>query len=349
MTYNVCLRFNVVDLIASHHENHCMFGIRYHKVPPTTHVIQYRGGKAVRQGNGLSFFYFEPVSTIVNIPVGSTAVPFVFEEVTSDFQEVTIQGELNFQISDPEKVSSILDFSIDNRGRHRSDDPTKLKDRMIHATQLLARTYIQKNTLRKLLANSDELLQAVRNGLEISNTVSELGARILDITIQAVRPTPEMSKALQAEAREQLLQKADEAVHARRNMAVKLEREIKENELQTQIAIEEKQRQVRETKVKADIAIEIERGELVDQQVANQGKESQARAEALRAILEPVKDIDWRTLLATQGGLDSKQMIAMAFRDIADNADKIGSLNISPELLNTLLAASDSESSTQNQ
>jgi regulator of protease activity HflC (stomatin/prohibitin superfamily) len=321
-----------------------MFGFRYHKVPPTTHVIQYKGGKLTRQGNGLSFFYFGPTSTIVNIPIGSSGVPFVFEEVTSDFQEVTIQGEITFQISEPEKVASILDYSIDYRGRHRSDDPTKLKDRMIHATQLLARTYIQKNALRPLLISNEELLQTIRTGLETSTTASELGVRILDVTIQGVRPNPEMAKALQAEAREQLLQQADEAVHARRNHAVQLEREIKENELQTEIAIQEKQREVRETKVKADIAIELQRGELVDQQVANEAKESKARAEALKAILEPVKDIDWRTLLATQGGLDSKQMIAMAFRDIADNADKIGSLNISPDLLNTLLGQKETES-----
>ena len=124
-----------------------------------------------------------------------------------------------------------------------------------------------------------------------------------------------------------------------RGRAVQLEREIKEAELQTDIAVEEKQRQVRETKVQADIAIEQQRGELVDQQVANEGKEAKARAEALRAILEPVKDVDWKTLLATQGNIDSKQMIAMAFRDLADNADKIGTLNISPELMNSLKTA----------
>lgn len=324
-----------------------MLGIRYHKVPPTTHVIQYRNGKIVRQGKGLSFFYFQPTSTIANIPVGSSAVPFVFEEVTSDFQEVTVQGELTFQVVDAEKVASVLDFSIDNRGLHRSDDPTKLNNRMIHATQLLARTFIQKHSLRQLLISNEALLETVRQGLQESTTATELGVRIIDVTVQSVRPTPEMSKALQAEARERLLQEADEAVHARRNMAVQLEREIKENELQTQIAIEEKQREVRETKVKADIAIESQRGELVDQQVVNQSKESKARADALRAVLEPVKDVDWRTLLATQGGLDSKQLIAMAFRDIADNADKIGTLNVSPELLNTLLGTSEDSLQTK--
>ena len=52
-----------------------------------------------------------------------------------------------------------------------------------------------------------------------------------------------------------------------------------------------------------------------------------------------MKDVDWRTLMAAQsGGLDSSQLIAMAFRDLADKADHIGNLNISTELLNSLLA-----------
>lgn len=321
-----------------------MFGFRYHKVPPTTHVFQYKNGKLVKQGPGLSFFYFEPTSTIVDVPVGNTGVPFVFEETTADFQEATIQGELTYRITDPMRIASALDFSVDRMGRHKSDDPQKLRDRMIQATQLLARKYVHTVTLPQLLGSGDDLLSVINEGLVASATVTQLGVEIVDVTLQAIKATPEMAKALQAEAREKLLLEADEAVHARRNRAVQLEREIKEAELQTEIAVEEKQRQVRETKVKADIAIEQQRGELVDQQVANQSKESQARADALRAILEPVKDIDWRTLLATQGGMDSKQMIAMAFRDLADNAEKIGSLNISPDLMNTLLGAVENDS-----
>jgi hypothetical protein len=53
--------------------------------------------------------------------------------------------------------------------------------------------------------------------------------------------------------------------------------------------------------------------------------------------LEPIKDVDWRTLLATQSGFDSGKLIAMAFRDLADNAEKIGTLNVSPELLQSLM------------
>jgi hypothetical protein len=92
--------------------------------------------------------------------------------------------------------------------------------------------------------------------------------------------------------------------------------------------------------MRADIALEQERTDLVDRRVENERKESQARADGLRAMLEPMKDVDWRTLMAAQsGGLDSRQLIAMAFRDLADKADSIGNLNISPELLTTLLSS----------
>ena len=35
-----------------------MFGYRYVKASPSTYVIQYKNGKAVREGTGLTFWYF---------------------------------------------------------------------------------------------------------------------------------------------------------------------------------------------------------------------------------------------------------------------------------------------------
>jgi hypothetical protein len=66
-----------------------MLGIKFIKVQPTDYVLLYKNGQLVRAGAGLAFFYFEPASSIVRIPVASTDVPFIFKEVTSDFQEVT--------------------------------------------------------------------------------------------------------------------------------------------------------------------------------------------------------------------------------------------------------------------
>ena len=315
-----------------------MFGVAFKKVPPTTYVMQHRRGQLSREGVGLSFFYFLPTSVIVEVPLASRDVPFVFDEVTADFQEATIQGELTYRVSDAKRIASMLDFSVDSAGRYRSDDPDRLNDRLIHAAQILARSFTQRHELGDLLVSSDALVQAISEGLRQSEAVEMLGIELLGLSILSIKATPEMTKALQAGAREQLLLKADEAVHARRNAAVEMERQIKENELNTEIAVKQKKRQVRETQMAADIAVEQQRAKLVDRRVENQNKEAEARGNALRAILEPLKTVDWRTLTAaSSGAANPKMLIAMAFRDMADNAAKIGKLNISPELLNSLL------------
>ncbi len=320
-----------------------MLGFRYLKTTPTTHVMHYKSGKLLRQGAGLSFFYFAPSSVVVKIPLASVGVPFVFNETTADFQEATIQGDITYRVTNPESLATMLDHSVDYHGRYSSEDPSKLGERLIHAAQISAREFTQHHLLNDLLTQSDALVAVCEQALKSSPAVAMLGLEIINMSILSIRATPEMTKALQAEAREKLLQQADEAVHLRRNKAIELERQIKENELETEIKVEEKKREVREMQLRADIAVEQQRAELVDQKVENERKEAEARGDALRAMLAPMKDVDWKTLLAASpGGINSQEMIAMAFRDLADNADKIGTMNISPDLLNTLLKSEDS-------
>jgi regulator of protease activity HflC (stomatin/prohibitin superfamily) len=310
--------------------------ISYLKVPPTTYVLHYSGGKVKREGAGLSFFYFAPSAEIVLVPLTSTDVPFVFNEVTADFQDATIQGELTYRITNAKRVAEVLDHSVDGRRQYRSDDPTKIGDRLVNSAQILARSFTQKRPLSEVLTSSDLLVTETLAGLQQSPTVEMLGIEVLGLSIQSIKPTPEMSKALQADAREELLRKADEAIYARRNAAVEQERKIKENELNTEIAVQQKQRQVRETQMAAEIAVEEQRATLVDHKVENERKETEAKALALRSMLEPLKGVDWKTLLAAGGGGDSRLNIALAFRELAENATKIGELNISPDLLNSL-------------
>lgn len=62
-----------------------------------------------------------------------------------------------------------------------------------------------------------------------------------------------MSKALETGTREKLQQEADEAIYERRNFAVEQECKIKESELNTEIAVEEKQKQITEKKMESDV------------------------------------------------------------------------------------------------
>ncbi|RJP35840.1 MAG: SPFH domain-containing protein [Phycisphaerales bacterium] len=320
-----------------------MIGIRYLKTPPTTFVFHYVGGQLKRKGPGLSFFYFSPISEILKVPLTSTTVPFAFNEVTADFQDALIQGELTYRIVDADRVTQVLDFNVDAAGRYRSDDPSKLSERLLNPPQTLVRSFTLRRKLRDLMTSSDALIEHVLAGLKSSELIATLGVEVMDLNVFAIRPSPEMSKAFQADAREELLRKADEAIYARRNAAVELERQIKENELRTEIAVEQKKREVRETKMAADIAVEEQRAAWVDHKVANERKEAEARAYGLKALVEALKETDWKTLTAAGGLTDPRMNIALAFRELADKAEKIGTLNVTPDLLDSLIGEKDTK------
>ena len=313
--------------------------LAYMKASPTTYVLHYRDGRLRREGPGLAFWYLQPASTIVAVPLASRDVPFVFNEVTADFQAVTIQGQLTYRVADPRRLAELLDFSIRPGGAYVSEDPEKVPERLVQSAQILARGVVQARTLREVLVDSEPLVSTVLPLLRTSEVVRMLGLEILGLSVLALKPTPEIARALEAEAREALQRESDEAIYARRNAAVEQERRLRESELNTEIAVQEKQRQIRETQMAAEIAVEQRRAELIERRSENERKDADTRAYALRATLEPVRELDWRTLMALgASGSDPKLMIALAFRELAENAAKIGEVNVSPDLLRSLLA-----------
>ena len=315
--------------------------LSFMKVPPTTYVLQYKHGKIKREGAGLSFIYYAPTSTIVAIPMASADVPFVFQEATADFQSVTIQGQLTYRVADPKRLASLLDFSVDKRRAYYSEDPRKLAERLVHSLQTLTRAITQRLALRDALVSSDSMVVEVLAKLRESEAVAALGVEILALSILAIQPTPETSRALEAEAREALQRRSDEAIYARRNAAVEQERLIKESELNTEIAVEEKKRQIRETQMAAEIAVEEQRSQLIGRRVENERKDADSRAYMLTETLKPVRDLDWKTLMMLGArAVDPKAMIALAFQEMAENAQKIGELNVSPDLLKSLIGTS---------
>lgn len=315
-----------------------MLGIGYRKSNPTDYVLHFSQGRLAREGSGLSFFYFQPASTIVSVPLASANIPFVFTEPTADFQTVTVQGQLTYRIVDPKKAANMLDFTIDAAGHYLSDQYQKLPERLIYDLQTLLRAQIQGLPLRQALVDGDELTQGVFAQLKASSEVIQLGVEILNLAILSLKPTPDMAKALEAEAREALNRKSDEAIYTRRNSAIEQERKLKENELRTELLVQTKQRELHERKMEAEIALEKQRAELTDQKSENERKEADSRAYSLKAVIAPVQDLDWRVLmmLNSQGG-DAGNTIAMAFQELATNATKIGELNISPDLLRSLM------------
>ena len=308
------------------------------KFGPTDYVIHFQRGRVKREGRGLSFFYWMPTSSIVSVPVASSDISFVFQLLTADFQTVTVQGQLTYRVVEPKKLAELLNFTVNPAHVYVSSDPEKLAQRLVNETQTSAAGAVAQKLLRDALRSAEEIGAAITAGLRASESVGMLGIEPVRVSVTNVTPTPEMARALEAESREQLNQEADMAIYSRRNNAVAEERKIRESELNTEIVVEEKKRQIRETQTKADIAVEEQRKALVDLQAANERTSAETKAYALEAMLKPIAGIEWEKLVALNGGAAEPRIaIAHAFRQLADNAQRIGTLNITPDLLQSLL------------
>lgn len=336
-----------------------MLGLKFARVSPTTYVIQYRGGKAVREGVGLSFVWCTLTDTLAVIPVGSRELPFIYEEVTGDFQYVTVQGQVTFRVSDPGKMAEILNYTLKPSGvGYASDDPEKLEMRILNAARVLSRKELQELELKVALKGGDKLAAAVMKGLAATDEITSLGVEVMGLSILAIRPNSETARALEAQTREEVLKAADEAIYARRNSAVEQERAIRENELDTEIAIEEKKRQIRETQMDAEASIQARRFEIKDAEMranteleeknralvalktGNAKEEAEAKAYAMNAMVKSFQGADPVLVQAlASSGMEPGQLIALAFQALAGKAEKIGQLNISPDLLRELMAA----------
>lgn len=333
-----------------------MFGINHIKFDSMTHVLYYKNGIVKKEGRGLSFFYFAPTSSIIAIPMGSNDLPFIFKETTTDYQTITIQGQISYKIDNPKILADILDFTVSDSGNYKKNDIEKLNQRIINEAQTSTSSFIHSLGLKESIRSAKEIETHILEGLKSSQAISILGIEILGANVLAVQAAPDMTKALETETRERLQQEADHAIYERRNFAVEQERKIKESELNTEIAMEEKQKQIdekrmesevqrmensrklREMSIETDIIVEEQRKTFIEQKTANDMKEAEVQGYQIEVMLKPYRDMDWRALTALAGNSDPRNNIALAFRELAQNAEKIGNLNISPDLLESILS-----------
>ncbi len=332
-----------------------MFGIKHIKFDSMTFVLHYKNGAIQREGRGLSFFYFAPNSSIVAIPMGSNDLPFIFSETTNDYQTVSIQGQVSYKVGNPKTLADNLDFTVTDIGLYKKNDIEKLNQRIVNEAQTATASFIHGISLKEAIRSAKKIEANILEGLKNSPAINLLGIEILGASILAIQATPEMSRALETETREKLQQEADQAIYQRRNFAVEQERKIKESELNTEIAVEEKQKQIaekkmesdvqkadndrklREMQLSADISVENQRKQLIERKTENDKKEAETQGYVIETTLKPYKDIDWKTLTALNNNADPRFNISLAFRQLAENADKIGNLNISPDLLDSIL------------
>lgn len=336
-------------------------GIKYKKFEPTEYVIRIRGGKVVQKGLGLAFFYNTMTTSLMVIPTTAFDAGFAFDDImTSDFQSVGVQGDISYTIVDYERAAKMVNFSYtSNEKAYRellAEERMKMAKRIMNLAKVYVTKFISERSVREAIVSGDVLAEHLRERLCQDATIQEFGLQVVSLSILGISAKPDTRKALEAATREEILKLQDDAIYKRRNAAIEQERIVKENELNTEIKVAEKEKQKREKemetkrlvqekqaeldarKLENDIRLEEENRKLVDLQTENEKKKSDAKAYDSEVLLKTFAGIDLEVIKAlAASGMDSRALIAKAFVEIGDKAGKIGTLNVSPDLLETLI------------
>lgn len=315
---------------------------RHLRGTPTAHIRHLRRGKVRHDGTGLSF-WFRPLTAVLSeVPVDDRELPLLFHARTADFQDVTVQASVTFRIADPALASTRVDFSIDPvDGRWRSTPLEQLgglltESAQQHALDLLARTPLPA----ALVDGVATVRERVAAGLAADARLAETGIAVIGVRVVAIRPEPDLEKALQTPTREQVQQEADRATFERRALAVERERAISENELQSQIELARREeqliaqrgsnarRQAEEEAAATGIATEAE--------AARDERLGAARAQATRAIGEAEAAAEAARVDAYRS-LPDANLLGLAAHRLAGQLPRIQNLVLTPDLLTPLL------------
>src|SRR5215212_10934682 len=85
---------------------------RHLRAEPTSHVLHYRRGALRREGVGLTFWFRPNETAVAEVPIDDRELPFLFHARSADFQELTVQGAINFRVEDPRRLARRVDFTI---------------------------------------------------------------------------------------------------------------------------------------------------------------------------------------------------------------------------------------------
>ncbi|MGW3117002.1 SPFH domain-containing protein [Streptomyces sp. NPDC001107] len=252
-------------------------GWRHLRGAPTAHIRHHRAGKLLHDGPGLSFWFRALTAALSEVPVDDRELAMTFHARTSDFQDVAVQATVTYRISDPALAAARLDFSVDPdtgvwRGAPLEQLGTLLTETaQQHALDVLARTSLSSALVDGVAA----VRERVAAGLGAEPRLPATGIEVVAVRVVALRPEPEVERALRTPAREQIQQEADRATYERRAVAVERERAIAENELASQIELARREEQ------------------LVEQRGTNTRREAEehAAADAVRAEAEAARTV----------------------------------------------------------
>ncbi|MBB5868525.1 regulator of protease activity HflC (stomatin/prohibitin superfamily) [Allocatelliglobosispora scoriae] len=327
--------------------------LRHLRSNPTSWVRHSVKGTAQREGVGLAFWYRPLTAVLSEVPVDDRELPLLFHARTSDFTDVTVQATVTYRVAEPALAVARLDFSIDPyQGAARGRPLDQIATLLAELAQQPALDLLARLPLAEALTEVAAVREAVSSALSGEPRLTDLGVQVVSARVVAIRPEPELERALQTPTREAVQAEADRATFARRAQAVEQERGIAENELQNKIELARREQQlVEQNGANARRAAELDANA---QLAATQGKAERGRlltaAEAEKdQLLAEAKAAGVRALGVAQGEAEAAKLAAyreippavlhaLALRELAGQLPQIGQLTVTPDVVTGLLA-----------
>lgn len=330
------------------------FFLRHLRSTPTSWIRHHTKGRVKREGVGLSFWYRPLTAVLSEVPVDDRELPLLFHARTSDFTDVTVQATVTYRIASPDVAASRLDFSIHPQtGVARSRPLDQIATLLAELAQQPALDLLARLPLAEALtAGISPVREAVSTALAEDPRLAELGVAVASARVVAIRPEPELERALQTPTRETVQADADRATYARRANAVEQERAIAENELQNKIELARREQQLveqhganarRQAELDAAAKLAAAQGAAERDKVATAAKADQeriladARANAVRAVglAEAEKEA---ARVGAYRDLPQAVLQALTLKEFAGQLPDIQTLTITPDVLTDLVS-----------
>lgn len=297
----------------------------------SSHVIRYRKGRVRLSERGPVFWFRPETASIAEIPMDDREMTLFVKGRSQDFQVVAVQGTIGWHVVDPERLASRVDFSIDlATGRLQGEPIEKIEARIAGLASQAVLQYLGAGPVRALLdAGPEPLRGRLGAALTADASLAEIGIAVVTVRLTNLAPSSELERALQTPTFEALQQKADEATFSRRALAVEKERAIAENELATRTELARREKLL--------IAEEAENARSRAAGLAQaRGVEASAEAERIR-LVEGARAQAEAQRVAIYRDLPPAVALGLAAQELAGKLTSIEHLNVTPDLLATML------------
>jgi regulator of protease activity HflC (stomatin/prohibitin superfamily) len=325
-----------------------IFGAGHLRAEPNEHILHYRKGRLAREGPGLAYWFNPLTASVAMVPVEDCEATFLHHERTSDLQEVSVQVTIIYRFLRPALAATRLNFTIDLRGGRWAENPLE-KAVSFWSARVLGpvRSFLASVTLEQAVrTGAERVADLIRAALADDPEIDAMGLAVAGVQVDSVAPTAELAKALQTPTREALQQKADEAVFARRALAVEKERAIRENELANEIELA-KRKQALIDQTSANRMREVQgktEAEMAEAKATAERENMLAEADAKQAILRAESKAQGMKLISEAQAegerarveiwekASGRTQMGLAMQEMAKHIKQIGHLNVTPNV-----------------